>query len=227
MIVVVLHKSCTGDGVGKLQTAFLDGKAMLHVFNNCAPNVNEGSLFTEILEPLCRHNESDRWEDEDIRMLQRNLLKNRKPVENVGLEALPNQPKDGAIVVDENGTIVYAAVKLSHNQDLWDLKKIDANGAKVASGTRHQGALATAVWLSNQEKPGIVFVRSDAGGLICFFGKGKLDKPSALEIKAPPQDKRQTVTHLTQTMQMVPTTTGPYGIHTARSAPLIQTVRTS
>merc|ERR1712176_1179094 len=75
---------------------------------------------------------------------------------------------DGAIVLDQRGLVMYAAVKLNFQQERWLFKKHDGG----AVGTRHASALAAAVWLSNQMWPGVVYVRSDGGGLHCIFGGG-------------------------------------------------------
>merc|ERR1711953_705669 len=80
---------------------------------------------------------------------------------------------DGAIVLDQKGKVRYAGVKLEFQQQRWIFKKYDGQ----AVGTRHASALAAAVWLSNQLWPGVVFVRSDGGGLHCIFGGGKGSPP--------------------------------------------------
>merc|ERR1712176_1087373 len=80
---------------------------------------------------------------------------------------------DGAIVLDQRGLVMYAAVKLNFQQERWLFKKHDGG----AVGTRHASALAAAVWLSNQMWPGVVYVRSDGGGLHCIFGGGRGSSP--------------------------------------------------
>merc|ERR1712061_888303 len=86
------------------------------------------------------------------------------------------QPQEGGMVVDFDGNIRHAAIQLGHQQNRWKLRRVDGTGA----GTRHANSLSTGVWLSNQSQPGVVFVRSDSGGMHVFFGGGGCFPPAAL-----------------------------------------------
>merc|ERR1712151_392354 len=180
IIIVVLHKTIEVH----LRWHHLDGGALREVFAQELPNIFEVShdsnsrkvspKLDQILQAFCAHSATDRWGEKELRTLEDYLGK--KHGEDPKLQALMGQPMDGAMVVDYKGNVLNAAVKLSHSQERWLLQKHDG----TAAGTRHSGALSTAVWLSNQRMPGIVFVRSDSGGVHCFFGGQGSEAPRAL-----------------------------------------------
>merc|ERR1712050_235476 len=108
-----------------------------------------------------------RWNDEQLDILESETARFGELPREMRA-SLFGQPMDGAIVVDPRGKVLKAAVRLSHSQERWEFRKTDGTGV----GTRHQAALATGVWLSNDpmRQPAAVFVRSDSGGVHCIFG---------------------------------------------------------
>merc|ERR1712187_17961 len=101
-------------------------------------------------------------------------------------DSLLGQPMDGAIVLDQKGKVRYAGVKLEFQQQRWVFKKHDGQ----AVGTRHASALAAAVWLSNQMWPGVVFVRSEGGGLHCIFDGGGGRPPKIYHVETYETDRQ-------------------------------------
>jgi len=110
--------------------------------------------------------------------------------------SLLGEPMDGAIIIDFDGKIRHAAVKLCHEQCRWILKKKDGTGV----GTRHKGALGTAVWLSDRGQPYAVYVRSDGGGLHCLTGGGRGKPPQVWHVKCCEPEWHQDVPFLIPTL---------------------------
>jgi len=81
---------------------------------------------------------------------------------------MKGRAKDGAIVLSHSGTVLASAMNLKYPPKQWQLVK---DGQHV-SGTRHAGALGFAEHLSgitDNSLAGVVFVRSDAGGVHTFL----------------------------------------------------------
>lgn len=94
------------------------------------------------------------------------------------LRALTQQPQDGAIVLLYDGSVKYAAVKLGATQARYRLVRTSV----TVSGTRHAAALSLAVWLGFQSHTGVVFVRSDSGGVHCILPKPEGEAPRVFYI---------------------------------------------
>ena len=124
-------------------------------------------LFQHLLHAFCTPSKSDRWEQSLLDKLAEQCGKSSSE-----LAALEAKPKDGAFVLSHNGTVLAAAAKLEVLSQHYQLCK--ANGMQF--GTRHSAALATAEWMRSENVNGVVFVRSDAGGVHVMFPHGKKGK---------------------------------------------------
>merc|ERR1712046_79239 len=76
---------------------------------------------------------------------------------------------DGAILLDSTKSVKAAAVHLTFprvgSEAKWRLQRPDGS----TTGTKHTSGLSAARWMCSHRIPGIVFVRSDAGGLFALF----------------------------------------------------------
>merc|ERR1719401_2721707 len=117
-----------------------------------------------MLELLTAHNETDRWEPQEL-----DALVSRIPSAKKYWEKLFGQPKDGAITASHLGSVKGAAMHLKYPSSKLQLTK--SNGA--AAGTRHASALGFAEHLCGRCLPdlfpGVVFARSDGGGAHAFI----------------------------------------------------------
>ena len=120
-------------------------------------------LFQHLLHAFCTPSKTDRWEQSLLDKLAEQCGKSSE------LAALEAHPKDGAFVLSHNGTVLAAAAKLEFLPQHYQLRK--ANG--MWFGTRHSAALATAEWMRSKNVNGVVFVRSNAGGVHVMFPHGK------------------------------------------------------
>lgn len=171
-VFVVLHPELSS----KVRCQTLDGGFLLKALNEICPNgilqdpeddesTAPSPLFVHAVHSAASsHSANDRWGPDEIATL---VNKGNCPISSEVREGLNNQPMDGAFIFSYTGKPEYAAVKLGHMQERWELKKTDGTSA----GTRHAGSLSLAVWLGSSWKgwPSVVFVRSDAGGLHAFF----------------------------------------------------------
>ena len=120
-------------------------------------------LFQHLLCAFCTPSESDNWEQSHLDKLATQFGMSSE------LEALKGQPRDGAFVLSHSGTVLAAAAQLKFSSQHYQLCK--ANG--MGFGTRHSAALATAEWMRSKNVNGVVFVRSNAGGVHVMFPHGK------------------------------------------------------
>merc|ERR1712232_1448242 len=102
---------------------------------------------------------------------------------------LLGQPKDGAILLDNMGTVKGVALHLKYPSARFVLMKSDG----MSAGTRHASALGFAEWLGIERaaSPSLVFTRSDGGGAHafipgkeepCVFGFKTLEVPTQDEM---------------------------------------------
>lgn len=160
VIVVVM------DGDAKhLEFSSLDGGRLCEAFRRFGARANSEGFWV-LLEAFCSHTASDRWESP----LLRDVACRLGLTDFVGvpeLEKLLWQPKDGAIVLSAKSTVLAAAAQLRH-QGQCQIQHADGTSA----GTRHRAAVGTAERLGLRGVPGVVFVRSDAGGVHVILPRG-------------------------------------------------------
>jgi len=70
-------------------------------------------------------------------------------------------PKDGGMLMSLNGTVLSAAAQIKQFASRWRIVKPDGS----EHGTRHAAAVGAAEWMADKGITGVVFVRSDSGGL--------------------------------------------------------------
>jgi hypothetical protein len=142
---------------GELSFDYLDGGLHTRCFRDVCKTVGEDN-FGIMLELLTAHNETDRWEKEELEALCKKIPEAQKYEEFLG------QPKDGAITIGHQGSVKGAAMHLKYPPEKFQLWQ--QNGA--AAGTRHASALGFAEHLCAKFEgdllPGVVFARSDGGG---------------------------------------------------------------
>jgi hypothetical protein len=159
MIVSVIHEDVLQ---GQLRFDYLDGGLHTRCFRDVCRNVGDDN-FAIMLELLTAHNQSDKWEKQELEALCKKIPEAQKYKELLG------QPKDGAITISRQGSVKGAAMYLKYPSEKFQLRT--QNGA--ASGTRHASALGFAEHLCTQFEgdllPGVVFARSDGGGAHVFI----------------------------------------------------------
>lgn len=127
--------------------------------NLCANHIN-GCNFPQMLQAFCAHSVTDRWERDLLDKLCAGLgLK--ADVSNELQEDLYKQVKDGAVILSSDGYVKAAAVQLTSAPPEFQMLKSDGKSV----GTKHAGALSMTVWMQRRKIHGVVFVRSDAGGV--------------------------------------------------------------
>jgi len=144
----------------------LDNGLHTEFFKQVAPNIHHDA-FKVLLTLLTAHNDSDRWEPQELVEMVHELP---ETAELVG--KLADQPKDGAMVFNHKGDVIGISLHLKHPSNRLQLVKADGR----AGGTGHAGALGFAEWLGAQEPSGIVFKRSDGGGALAFCPDGDIPK---------------------------------------------------
>ena len=156
----------------ELEISSLDGDKFYKVLLEICPNVRLGD-FQEMLRAFAAHTDSDRWEDELVKDLIKKLSRNLTQDQKHKLQALVAMPKDGAMCLNHKGDVIAATVQL---RSRGSYQLIKHNG--TTAGTRHSGAVQTAEWMGRQGIKGIVFVRSDGGGMhmILEVGLHKAEK---------------------------------------------------
>jgi hypothetical protein len=114
------------------------------------------------LDIFTGHNNSDRWEPKELEHLVQMV-----PSAEQHVEKLLGQPKDGAILLDDAGTVKGVALHLKYPSARLVLMKSDG----MSAGTRHASALGFAEWLGLERSasPSLVFTRSDGGGAHAFI----------------------------------------------------------
>jgi len=160
MIVSIVHEDLLQQ---ELSFDFLDGGLHTRCFRDVCKNLG-GDTFAIMLELLTAHNETDRWEPQELVELCKKIPKAQEYRED-----LLGQPKDGAITISHQSTVKGAAMHLKYPSEKFQLRK--KNGS--AAGTRHASALGFAEHLCNKFEsdflPGVVFARSDGGGAHAFI----------------------------------------------------------
>jgi len=173
------------NGVGGVIVAVIDGQLwntvrfhhlddghLTRCFSTVAKNLHEQTPeFLKLLEAFSAHGGSDRWQHEELERLVEGL-----PEAAESLAKLEGNPKDGAFVISYRGNIMGAAGHLKYASERWQLLK--SNGKHA--GTRHASSLAFAEWLGTEGFLGVVFVRSDDGGVHAFLPRGKDQPPRVL-----------------------------------------------
>lgn len=150
-----------------LQLLSLDNECLN---NLCQIKANRANtpFFPHLLHAFCSPNTSDRWEQSLLEDLAANSG-------DSSLKTLPEfaalkmQPKDGAFVLSHSGTVLAAAAQLKFLPQHYQLCKTDGK----RFGTRHAAALATAEWMRLKHVDGVVFVRSEAGGVQIMLPHGQ------------------------------------------------------
>jgi hypothetical protein len=159
MIMSVIHEDVLQ---GELCFDYLDGGLHTRCFRDVCKKVGEDNFGT-MLELLTAHNETDRWETQELETLCKRIPEAQKYRELLG------QPKDGAITISHQNSVKGAAMHLKYSSEKFQLRK--QNGA--AAGTRHASALGFAEHLCAKFEgdllPGVVFARSDGGGAHAFI----------------------------------------------------------
>eukprot|EP00931_Biecheleriopsis_adriatica_P020443 TRINITY_DN13661_c0_g2_i1.p1 TRINITY_DN13661_c0_g2~~TRINITY_DN13661_c0_g2_i1.p1 ORF type:complete len:314 (+),score=50.90 TRINITY_DN13661_c0_g2_i1:410-1351(+) len=156
----------------------LDGGLFLKVLRRFSANILEQrETFTALMRAFRRHTATDKWEAWLLKELGDDLAfeTNDSGVPQ-GLGRLNGQPKDGALVLGLQGTVLAAVAKLRHNGS-FHLVKEDGAGA----GTRHAGGLGVAEWMGQRGICGIVFVASDSGTVSVMLPCG-LEAPRVLQV---------------------------------------------
>jgi len=155
MIVSVIHEDMLQ---GQLNFDYLDGGLHTKCFRDVSKNIGEDN-FGIMLELLTAHNQTDRWEKQELEALCKRIPEAQKYKELLG------QPKDGAITISHQGSVKGAAMHLKYQSEKFQLRN--------HAGTRHASALGFAEHLCTKFKgdllPGVVFARSDAGGAHAFI----------------------------------------------------------
>jgi hypothetical protein len=161
-MIVVLAEECLSKR--EFDFACLDDGHLQDCFEGAAPNIHTHRLqFEEILTLFTAHGETDRWEQHELEALVKEL-----PAVAEKVAKMRGRAKDGAIVLSQSGTVLASAMNLKYPPKHWQLVK---DGQRV-SGTRHAGVLGFAEYLSgimDNSLAGVVFVRSDAGGVHTFL----------------------------------------------------------
>jgi len=70
-------------------------------------------------------------------------------------------PKDGGLLMSLGGTVLSAAAQIKQFASRWRIVKPDGS----EHGTRHAAAVGAVEWMADKRIMGVVFVRSDSGGL--------------------------------------------------------------
>jgi len=150
----------------------MDGGKLKACFGKYGRNLHhDRPNFVSILRAFRTHSATDRWERWLLQELAQNLdLCTPGTTElTLALAQLEGQPKDGAILVSLNGTVVGAAQKLRNSDHNLEMIRADAKGV----GTRHTAGLGAVHTLSTAwcdesvdlGPPGVVLVASDNGGV--------------------------------------------------------------
>jgi hypothetical protein len=173
-VIIVLHDKLIEEHAKskkRLSLSTLDTGIHTTFFRTVAKNVRtEQHNFDLLLEGLTAHNESDRWEPQELER----LMEHFGHMENVPdmIKGLEGQPKDGAILLNHQGTVKGAALYMKYPSNNLQLMKHTPKGISAA-GTRHNSSLGFAEWLGlkglPKKCPGAIFVRSDGGGAHMFF----------------------------------------------------------
>jgi hypothetical protein len=174
-VIIVLHDNLIsrhGNERERLRLTPLDTGIHTVFFRHVAKNIRQGTEdFDFLLEWLSAHNESDRWEPHELEKLRENFGHIEDAPDMI--TKLEGQPKDGAILMNHEGTVKGAALYMKYPSDKLQLMKRTAKGGLSAAGTRHNSTLGMAEWLGYEgvpkQCPGVLFVRSDGGGAKAFF----------------------------------------------------------
>eukprot|EP00931_Biecheleriopsis_adriatica_P020434 TRINITY_DN13661_c0_g1_i1.p1 TRINITY_DN13661_c0_g1~~TRINITY_DN13661_c0_g1_i1.p1 ORF type:complete len:726 (+),score=144.48 TRINITY_DN13661_c0_g1_i1:347-2524(+) len=178
-IVVVGQKaglrSLDGDG---LVFEELDGGRFLQVLRRFSGHIlKHMERFKALMRAFQRHTNSDKWETGLLKELGDDLaLEANDSSVPRALDKLNGQPKDGAIVLGLEGTVLAAVVKLCHNGS-FRLVKENGKGA----GTKHAAGLGVAEWMGRRGFLGVVFVKSDSGTVSVMLPCG-LEAPQVLQV---------------------------------------------
>jgi hypothetical protein len=160
MIVSVVHEDLLVDN---LKFDYLDGGLHTRCFRDVCKNLADDN-FATMLDLLTAHNETDRWEKQELEALVKKI-----PQAEAYVDQLLGQPKDGAITFSHAGSVKGGAMHLKYPSSKFQLRK--PNGS--AAGTRHASALGFAEYLCTRMQPdllpGVVFARSDGGGAHAFI----------------------------------------------------------
>lgn len=142
----------------------LDNGHLTSAFQAVASNLHEKrETFVALLDKFSEHSARDSWEHAELEELAEDF-----PDAAAHLGNLEGQPKDGAIVLSRKGNVMGAAGHLKYSSERFQLCK--ATGKQA--GTRHNSSLAFAEWLGTNTHFGVIFVRSDDGGVHCILPRG-------------------------------------------------------
>lgn len=145
------------DGAFKINFSHLDNGHLTEAFKAVARSLHDHkNNFVTLLSKYSEHSTSDRWVHDELAELADDL-----PAAAHILANLEGHPKDGAIVISKKGNLMGAAGHLKYTSERWQLCKSDGK----AAGTRHNSSLALAEWLGANDQFGVIFVRSDDGGV--------------------------------------------------------------
>jgi len=119
---------------------YLGNHAFTRILQQTVDNFHtRKEAFGELLDAFCMHNETDRWERQEVGAIKRasdvcRQILGRKPA----LEKLMGQPQDGALMVDLGGGILAASTQIRLMASRWQLMRPDGTRA----GTRHATGVA-------------------------------------------------------------------------------------
>jgi len=151
-----------------LRGSYLDNGLFTKCFQRYGRSLYGNPLqFESLLRAFREHTDTDRWEKWLVERLARELGYANPPDDLVGLVG---EPKDGAMVVSLNGTMLAASLKLRHGDYAPSVKRPDGK----ATGTR-TGAVAGVMDLfctmcdQDDDVPGLALVASDSGDIMVML----------------------------------------------------------
>jgi len=161
-----------------LDFALVDSGRLQECFNKVGRNYfNQQQNFTALLQAIRQHTDRDRWEQQHIDALGQQCEPNGS-VDDASIQALiqalADQPKDGAVLMSLGGTVMASGAKLRLDEwSQYDLKKSDGSGA----GCRHAAGIALVEYMQCQQVLGVVFCASDSGSVSVMFPAEDIEDP--------------------------------------------------